>query len=126
MAKMKRVSHSYLDPWIGPRIKQIYPYLPIPKWFPPEGIIAVGHLLAIIGAVGFAYSTEYWWGGLLIAVGALETTLLIASMARTHEPPDSAVTVVSYWIISPIRFRSRIALSVGPFRVPRGPLEWRA
>ena len=71
MVKVQRVSHSYLDPWIGPRIKDLYPYLHIPRWFPPEGIIAVGHLLAIVGAVGFAYSTDYWWGGLLIAVGAL-------------------------------------------------------
>ena len=67
----KRVSHSYLDPWIGPRIKAIYPYLHIPKRFLPEGIIAVGHALAIVGAVGFVFSTEHWWGGLLIAIGAL-------------------------------------------------------
>src|SRR5262245_11454296 len=71
MSNVRRVSHSYLDPVIGPRVKAIYPYLRIPPWFPPEGIIAVGHALAILGAVGFAYSTEYWWGGLLITLGAL-------------------------------------------------------
>jgi archaetidylinositol phosphate synthase len=69
MVEHKRVSHSFLDPWIGPRLKALYRHLPIPRWYPPEGIIAVGHLLAILAAVGFAFSTRYWWGGLLIAVG---------------------------------------------------------
>ncbi len=65
----KRVSHSLLDPWIGPAIKKIYPILPIPKWYPPEGIIAIGHLFAILAAFGFAYSLTYWWCGILIAIG---------------------------------------------------------
>jgi phosphatidylglycerophosphate synthase len=65
----KRISHSFLDPWIGPPIKALYGKLHVPRWYPPEGIIAVGHGLAILAAVGFAYSTEYWWGGLLIALG---------------------------------------------------------
>ena len=65
----KRVSHSLLDPWFGPAIKKIYPRLPIPKWYPPEGIIAIGHLFAILAAFGFAYSLTYWWCGLLIAIG---------------------------------------------------------
>ena len=65
----KRGSHSLLDPWIGPAIKKIYPKLPIPKWYPPEGIIAIGHLFAILAAFGFAYSLTYWWCGLVIAIG---------------------------------------------------------
>lgn len=65
----KRISHSYLDPWLGPPIKALYRWLPIPRWYPPEGIIAVGHLAAVAGAVGFAYSTSTSWGGWLLALG---------------------------------------------------------
>ena len=65
----KRVSHSLLDPYLGPSIKRLYPILRIPRWYPPEGIIAVGHLLAIAAAFGFACSTRTWWGGLLAAAG---------------------------------------------------------
>lgn len=67
----KRISHSILDPIIGPRLKSLYPRLHLPCWFPPEGIILVGHLLAIMGAIGFALSTQFWWGGLLAAVGVI-------------------------------------------------------
>lgn len=65
----KRISHSLLDPWFGPRIKALYPHLKIPKWFPPEGIILVGHLSAIIGAIGLAFSTTTWWGGVVACLG---------------------------------------------------------
>ena len=65
----KRVSHSLLDPHVGPRLAALYPHLHIPCWFPPEGIVLVGHLLAIAGAIGFAFSTTFWWGGLLAAFG---------------------------------------------------------
>ncbi len=67
----KRVSHSILDPVIGPRLKSLYPVLRIPRWFPPEGIIFVGHAFAIAGAVGFALSTQYWWAGLIAAAGVI-------------------------------------------------------
>lgn len=67
----KRISHSVLDPVIGPRLKSLYPHLQIPRWFPPEGIILVGHLFAILGAVGFAFSTRFWWGGLLAVIGVV-------------------------------------------------------
>jgi phosphatidylglycerophosphate synthase len=66
-----RISHSILDPFIGPRLKSLYPHLHIPRWFPPEGIIGVGHGCAILGAVGFAFSTQTWWGGLLAAAGVI-------------------------------------------------------
>lgn len=65
----KRVSHSLLDPLIGPPLAAIYPHLNIPRWFPPEGIVATGHFLAIAGAIGLAFSTTYWWGGLLATAG---------------------------------------------------------
>jgi len=65
----KRVSHSLLDPWIGPPIKAIYPRLSIPAWFPPEGIVLLGHLSAIFGAAGFALATKFWWGGIVLALG---------------------------------------------------------
>ncbi|MEZ6049674.1 MAG: CDP-alcohol phosphatidyltransferase family protein [Planctomycetaceae bacterium] len=65
----KRISHSLIDPWLGPRLKAFYPHLAIPRQFPPEGIILVGHLCAIAGGVGFAFATSTWWGGLLAAIG---------------------------------------------------------
>lgn len=67
----KRVSHSVLDPVFMPGIRALYGRLGIPAWFPPEGIIAVGHLSAILAGVGFAYSTTRWWGGLLVALGVI-------------------------------------------------------
>lgn len=66
-----RTSHSYLDPILGPRLKRLYGVLPIPRRFPPEGIILIGHILAIMGAFGFAYSLSTWWGGLLAALGVV-------------------------------------------------------
>ncbi|MFG0253441.1 MAG: CDP-alcohol phosphatidyltransferase family protein [Phycisphaerales bacterium JB038] len=67
----KRVSHSLLDPYMVPLVKPLYRALPIPRRFPPEGIIAVGHLLAIAAAFGFALAADYWWGGVLICIGVL-------------------------------------------------------
>ncbi|MCH2203086.1 MAG: CDP-alcohol phosphatidyltransferase family protein [Fuerstiella sp.] len=67
----KRISHSVLDPWLGPPLKSLYKVLPIPRGFPPEGIVLIGHLLAILAAVGFSYSTGCWWGGLLAGLGVL-------------------------------------------------------
>lgn len=67
----KRVSRSLLDPFLMPLIKGLYRRLCIPATFPPEGIIAVGHTLAILGAFGFAYATTNWWGGLLVSVGVI-------------------------------------------------------
>ncbi|MCH2212592.1 MAG: CDP-alcohol phosphatidyltransferase family protein [Fuerstiella sp.] len=67
----KRISYSLLDPWLGPPLKSLYKILPIPRRFPPEGIVLIGHLLAILAAVGFAYSTRCWWGGLLAGLGVL-------------------------------------------------------
>ncbi|QDU79498.1 CDP-alcohol phosphatidyltransferase [Polystyrenella longa] len=65
----QRISHSLIDPFLGPRLKALYPTLSIPRSFPPEGIILVGHLFALLGGVGFAWATTVWWGGLLAAVG---------------------------------------------------------
>lgn len=67
----RRVSHSWLDPWVGPPLKSLYPILKIPAKFPPEGIVMIGHGSAIAAAVGFAFSTEYWWGGLLAGFGVI-------------------------------------------------------
>lgn len=65
----KRISHSLLDPWVGPPIRSIYGKMGIPAWFPPEGIVGAGHLSAILGAVGFACAGAYGWGGGLLAMG---------------------------------------------------------
>ncbi|MCO8120717.1 CDP-alcohol phosphatidyltransferase family protein [Stieleria sp. TO1_6] len=64
-----RISHSLLDPYVGPKLQSLYPRLPIPTGFPPEGIVLIGHLSAIVGAIGLAYSTTYWWAGVLAAIG---------------------------------------------------------
>lgn len=65
----KRVSHSLLDPFLTVPLKTIYSRLGIPAAFPPEGIVLVGHLSAIVGAIGFAVADRWWWAGLLAAVG---------------------------------------------------------
>jgi len=64
-----RVSHSLLDPWIGPKLQGLYPHLHIPVWFPPEGIVLAGHVSAAAAGVGLAFSTTTWWGGLVGAAG---------------------------------------------------------
>lgn len=64
-----RVSHSLIDPIVGPKLQSLYPHLRIPAWFPPEGIVLLGHLSAITGAVGLAFSTTYWWGGVIGGLG---------------------------------------------------------
>lgn len=65
----KRISHSLLDPYLTVPVKQRYHRLPIPRRLPPEAIVLTGHTLAIAGAVGLAFSTSTWWGGLLAACG---------------------------------------------------------
>ena len=67
----RRISHSLLDPHVGPVCKRVYSRLHIPARFPPEGIVAIGHVSAIVGAIGFAYSTTLWWAGLVAAAGVL-------------------------------------------------------
>ncbi|MAT16380.1 MAG: hypothetical protein CMJ46_14045 [Planctomyces sp.] len=65
----KRISHSLIDPWLGPKFKAAYPHLHIPHRFPPEGIIAVGHVSALLGGIGFAFAGATWWGGFFAAAG---------------------------------------------------------
>ena len=65
----RRVSHSLLDPHIGPVLASLYPRLKIPRRFPPEGIVACGHFMAAVGGFGFACSVDYVWGGALAAIG---------------------------------------------------------
>lgn len=63
-----RVSHSLLDPFFAPLVPKLYRALPIPRRFPPEGLVILGHLIAIGGAFAFAYSPDFWWAGLLAAL----------------------------------------------------------
>jgi archaetidylinositol phosphate synthase len=65
----KRVSHSMLDPWLTTPLRGIYRRAPIPARMPPEAIVACGHLAAILGAIGFASSARWAWGGALAAIG---------------------------------------------------------
>lgn len=67
----KRISHSLLDPWMIPYVPRLYRFLRIPNSFPPEGIVLFGHLMAIAGATGMAFSVKYWWGGILGAGGVV-------------------------------------------------------
>ncbi|MAE68142.1 MAG: hypothetical protein CMJ18_28160 [Phycisphaeraceae bacterium] len=64
-----RISYSVLDPILSPLIPVLYRLLRIPRRIPPEGIVLVGHLLAVVGALGLACAPRAWWGGLLAAVG---------------------------------------------------------
>ena len=64
-----RISHSLLDPYLSPPIKALYRRFPIPRAVPPEAIVGLAHLCAIVAAAGFALSTQFWWAGLLIAFG---------------------------------------------------------
>ena len=41
----------------------------IPRYFPPEGIVLIGHLLALAGGVGFALAGKHAIGGLLVVFG---------------------------------------------------------
>jgi len=65
----KRVSRSLLDPYCAPLVPRLYRALSIPRAFPPEGIVGIGHLLAALAAFGFAMSADHVWGGLLIVLG---------------------------------------------------------
>lgn len=65
----QRISHSLLDPYLTKPLKAVYARLPIPSRLPPEAIVAMGHVSAIIGAVGFAMLTQWWWAGLIAAAG---------------------------------------------------------
>jgi archaetidylinositol phosphate synthase len=67
----QRISHSLLDPYLTIPAKRHYDRLRIPAWLPPEAIVGAGHACAIGGAVGLAYSTSTWWGGLLGAAGVI-------------------------------------------------------
>lgn len=65
----QRVSHSFLDPILGPLFQSVYPLLRIPRWFPPEGIVVLGHLSAALGAVGLAYGLRSPWFAFLGLAG---------------------------------------------------------
>ncbi len=65
----KRVSYSLLDPILTHPLKQLYTVKGLPSFLPPEMVVLAGHLFAIVGGVGFYFSTSYWWGGFLAATG---------------------------------------------------------
>ncbi len=118
----KRVSRSLLDPLMVPLVPKLYKLLPIPRRFPPEGIVALGHLVAIGGAFGFAYSTRFWWGGVAAAAGVAGNHLcdmLDGTHARSTDQCRNGGELLdhftdplsfSYWAIG-------IAVSVGDLRL---------
>ncbi len=114
----KRVSHSYIDPWLMPWIKGLYRHLHIPASYPPEGIIAVGHLFAILAAVGFAYATTRWWGGLLVAVGVVANHLadcMDGTHARTTQQCRNGGELLDHFV-DPLSFSyylCGLAVSIG-------------
>lgn len=79
----KRVSRSLLDPYILPLVPGLYSLLRIPRKFPPEGIILIGHIGAIVGAFGFASALEVWWAG-LIATGGVVLNHVADMVDGTH------------------------------------------
>lgn len=79
----KRVSHSSLDPFLTAPLKSLYSRLGIPAGFPPEGIVLVGHLSAIAGAIGFGCADRWWWAGIL-AVGGVAGNHIADVLDGTH------------------------------------------
>lgn len=67
----KRISYSVLDPFISKWVPFLYRLLHIPKSFPPEGIVLIGHVVAVAGAFGFALSVKYWFFGIIAALGVI-------------------------------------------------------
>ncbi len=65
----RRVSYSLLDPVLTLPLKNQYNRLHLPAKLPPEAIVVTGHLCAILGAIGFAFSTTYWWAAAVAAFG---------------------------------------------------------
>ena len=65
----KRISNSLLDPFYSGFIPKLYKAMRIPRNFPPEGIVLIGHLLALAGGVGFALAGKHAIGGLLVVFG---------------------------------------------------------
>lgn len=66
---MARISRSLLDPWFAPAVPSLYRALAPPRHVAPEAIVVTGHLVALLGAVGFALSTTAPLWGLLAAFG---------------------------------------------------------
>ena len=77
-----RVSRSILDPYLTVPLKSIYNRLPIPSKFPPEGVVFIGHFLAVLGAFALAYLTTFWWMG-LVAAFCVAAALLSLHLAVT-------------------------------------------
>lgn len=66
-----RVSKSYLDPILCAWVPRLYSCLPIPRRLAPEAIVAFGHLIAILGAAGFAFAGRSPWWALIAALGVV-------------------------------------------------------
>lgn len=114
----QRISYSLLDPWLTLPLKRIYGRLPIPAAFPPEGIVLAGHGFAALAGVGFAFSTRFWWGGLLAAVGvALNhgADVLDGTHARTTQQCRNGGELLDHFL-DPLSFTywlTGIAVSCG-------------
>jgi len=107
----KRVSHSLLDPLLTVPIKSLYPRLRIPPRLPPEAIVGLGHLCAILGAVGFALAGRFAWGGVLGALGvALNHTadVLDGTHARASDQCRNGGELLDHFV-DPLSFSYWIA-----------------
>ncbi|MFV0443740.1 MAG: CDP-alcohol phosphatidyltransferase family protein [Planctomycetaceae bacterium] len=67
----QRISLSWLDPLLTTPLKRQYRRLSLPSQLPPEAIVGLGHLAAMAAAIGWAFATTRWWGGLLGAAGVV-------------------------------------------------------
>jgi phosphatidylglycerophosphate synthase len=63
-----RISRSVLDPIFMPIVPRLYSLLKLPKKLWPEASVLTGHLIAAAGAIALAFSTQYWWCGVLAAL----------------------------------------------------------
>jgi phosphatidylglycerophosphate synthase len=116
----KRVSYSMLDPWLTLPLKALYPRLPIPRSLPPEAIVLSGHLAAILGAVGFAFSSGAVWGGLVAAMGvALNHTcdVLDGTHARTTDQCRNGGELLDHFVdpLSFVYWVAGLAYSAAPY-----------
>lgn len=64
----RRISKSLLDPYLIPLVPRLYALISPPRALPPEVIVAIGHVMALLGAIGFASASHSPLGG---AFGAL-------------------------------------------------------
>ena len=105
-----RISRSLLDPVLTPVAPHLYKLLNLSRKLWPEAIVVTGHLIAAAGAGALAFSTQYWWRGILAAL-AIAGNHTADMVDGTHARQDNVAMGVSYSITSLTRSVSRTGSS---------------